>query len=352
MSTGEVKPTQPSTVATATTWTARISSIVIAGVIALQQAGVMTSQNAATIKTVTDQITPIADKIEQSINDKKLPDSATLIDLANQVKKLVEQLQVKPKPEPTPIHVDPVPSPDQQKIADMQEQIRKLMDELAKKHEPPAPVPVPAPTASIKVVDSSGKVLADPIEAGRQFKVVASVAGKWAITSEAPATDYDVMEYPDQLVCVLRNGAKLSISHATEAPLTLTAIMVKCQDAPRPPPTPIPVDPVEPDKPVTKHKVGGVYLVWEPSAVTPEQSSVISDLAYWTKLRASGVTAYTYLPTTADELGKWTLEQMRAKGIPPPAIVLVDKDRFLLDVVALPKSVAGVDAAISKVGGR
>ena len=43
---------------------------------------------------------------------------------------------------------------------------------------------------------------------------------------------------------------------------------------------------------------------------------------------------------------------MRAKGIPPPAIVLVDKERFLLDVVALPKSVAGVDAAISKVGGR
>lgn len=257
MSIGEVKPTQPSAVATATTWTARISSIVIAGVLALQQAGIVTPQNAATIKTVTDQITPIADKIEQSINDKKLPDSATLVDLANQVKKLVEQLQVKPKPEPTPIHVDPVPTPDQQKIADMQEQIRKLMDELAKKHEPPAPVPVPP--SSIKVVDSSGKVLADPIEAGRQFKVVASVAGKWAITSESPTTDYDVMEYPDHLVCVLRNGAKLSISHATEAPLTLTAIMVKCQDAPRPPPTPIPVDPVDPDKPKLGMRVLMLY---------------------------------------------------------------------------------------------
>lgn len=336
---------------TGITWTSRVSSIILAALIAGQQFGLLTPKNADAIKAVTDQITPIADKIETAINDKKLPDSATLVDLANQVKKLVEQLQVKPKPEPTPIHVDPVPSPDQQKIADMQEQIRKLMDELAKKHEPP-PVPVPTPTASIKVVDSTGKPLADPIDAGRQFKVVASVAGKWAVTSESPTTDYDVMEYPDHLVCVLRNGAKLSISHATESPLTLTAIMVKCQDAPRPPPTPIPVDPVEPDKPVTNHKVGGVYLVWEPSAVTPEQSSVIADLGYWTKLRASGVTAYTYLPTTADELGKWTLEQMLAKGIPLPAIVLVDKDRFLLDVVALPKSVAGVDAAISKAGGR
>ena len=255
MSTGEVKtPSQP--VRTGITWTARISSIVIAGVIALQQAGVVTPQNAATIKTVTDQITPIADRIETAIVDKKLPDAATIVDLANQVKKLVEQLQqVKPKPEPTPIEPVPTPSPDQQRIADMQEQIRKLMDELAKKHEPPAPVPVPP--ASIKVVDSSGKVLADPIEAGRQFKVVASVAGKWAITSESPTTDYDVMEYPDHLVCVLRNGAKLSISHATEAPLTLTAIMVKCQDAPRPPPTP--VDPVEPDKPKLGMRVLMLY---------------------------------------------------------------------------------------------
>lgn len=242
---------------TSITWTARISSIVIAGVLALQQAGVVTPQNAATIKTVTDQITPIADRIEQSISDKKLPDAATLVELANQVKKLVEQLQVKPKPEPTPIEPVPIPSPDQQKIADMQEQIRKLMEELAKKHEPPAPVPVPP--SSINVVDSSGKVLADPIEAGRQFKVVASVAGKWAITSESPATDYDVMEYPDHLVCVLRNGAKLSISHATEAPLTLTAIMVRCQDAPRPPPTPIPVDPVEPDKPKLGMRVLMLY---------------------------------------------------------------------------------------------
>lgn len=353
MSTGEVKPTQPpSTMAKATTWTSRISSIIILAVVAAQQAGILTPQNAATIKQVNDQLVPIADRIETAIIDKKLPDSATLVDLANQVKKLVDQLQVKPKPEPTPIDAVPKPNPDQQRIRDMEEQIRKLLDELAKKHEPPAPTPVPSPSASIKVVDSSGKELTTPIEAGRQFKVVASVAGKWAITSESPTTDYDVMEYPDHLVCVLRNGAKLSISHATETPLTLTAIMVKCQDAPRPPPVPIPVDPVEPDKHVTNHKVGGVYLVWEPSSVTPEQSSVIADLGYWTKLRTSGVTAYTYLPTTADELGKWTLEQMRAKGIPPPAIVLVDKERFLLDVVALPKSVAGVDAAISKVGGR
>jgi hypothetical protein len=158
-----------------------------------------------------------------------------------------------------------------------------------------------------------------------------------------------VFTYPDHCIVTLSGGAAVSLSHAS--PTSHAMILVRCQDAPRPPPGPIPVDPID-DKPITTHKVGGVYLVWEPSTVTPEQSSVINDIAYWSRLRTAGVIAYTYLPTTADELGKWTLEQMRAKGIPPPAIVLVDKDRFLLDVVPLPKSVAAVDAVIAKAGGR
>ena len=96
--------------AKATTWTSRISSIIILAVVAAQQAGILTPQNAATIKQVNDQLVPIADRIETAIIDKKLPDSATLVDLANQVKTLVDQLQqVKPKPEPTPIDVLPMP---------------------------------------------------------------------------------------------------------------------------------------------------------------------------------------------------------------------------------------------------
>ena len=331
MSAGEVKATsQP--VRTGITWTARISSIVIAGVLALQQAGVVTPQNAATIKTVTDQITPIADKIEQSINDKKLPDAATLVDLANQVKRLVEQL--KPIPEPTPV-VDP----RDQQIKDLHDRIEQLI-------KPPAPVPVPTPIATdLKIVDSSGKEIANPIGSGKQVKVIASGAGKWLIQTESPADDYDVFEYPDHLICTLRNGAKLAVSHATESPLSVTGILVRCQDAPRPPPEPI--DP-KPDDKTVKHTVGGVYLVWEPSTVTADQSIVINDQAFWAKVRASGVTAYTYLPTTADELGKWTLEQMKAKGIPPPAIVLVDKDRFLIDVVRLPGSVGEIERLMGR----
>ena len=228
----------------------------------------------AAIIGLWSQVSPVIEQVKPIIHQFS-PDSAKKIDaIQDDIKKIDplikvitdkinviednQQKQVKPKPEPTPVDPPtPTPSPDQQRIADMESQIRKLLDELAKKHEPPAPIPVPTPSASLKVLDSTGKEITQPIEAGRQFKVASTTAGKWAITSESPTTDYDVIEYPDHLVCVLRNGAKLSISHATEAPLTLTAIMVKCQDAPRPPPTP--VDPVDPDKPKLGMRVLMLY---------------------------------------------------------------------------------------------
>jgi hypothetical protein len=233
-------------------------------------------------------------------------------------------------------------------VTDIGARLSKL-ERLLPKDEPDKLTPIP-PGDGLQLLDSRGVALTE-VKDGRQFRIVASAAGKWSFKTSAPDDDYDVTELPTQLICTLRNGAKLFVAHVTETGSDLTTIIVQCGNGPRPPPKP--VDPVEPDdKPISTHKVGGVYLVWEPSTVTPEQSSVIADLGYWTKLRASGVTTYTYLPTTADELGKWTLEQMRAKGIPPPAIVLVDKGRFLLDVVALPKSVQAVDAVIAKAGGR
>ena len=251
MSAGEVKPTsQP--VRTGITWTARISSIVIAGVLALQQAGVVTPQNAATIKTVTDQITPIADRIETAIVDKKLPDAATIVDLANQVKKLVEQLQqAKPKPEPTPIEPVPIPSPDQQRIADMEQQIKKLMEELAKKHEPPKPEPV---STDLKILDATGKPITGDIQSGQSVKVQAGSAGDWKyLVTSGDAKDVSVFVYPDHCILTL-NGASVALSHASANSHAM--ILVRCQDAPRPPPTPIPV---EPDKPKLGMRVLMLY---------------------------------------------------------------------------------------------
>ena len=291
----------------------------------------------------TDQIDKVVTVIDQHSGDiDKIQDQVNTI------------LKVLPKPAPTPIpeptpHVEPVPviDPKDQLIKDLRDKIEQLI-------KPPAPVPVPTPIATdLKIVDSSGKVLTNPIESGKQVKVVASGAGKWLIQTESPADEYDVTEYPDHLICTLRNGAKLAISHATESPLSVTGIMVKCQDAPRPPPVPVPVDPVEPDKKQsTTHKVGAIYICVNPGQTSVDESIVIKDLPYWDNLRATGITVSMHTPSAADEIGKWALEQMKAKGIPPPAMVMVDKDRFLLDVVPVPKNVAGVEAAISKVGGR
>lgn len=352
MSTGEVKTRASSTTSKVAATGAGIS---IAAIIGLwSQVAPVIEQ----VKPIIHQFSPdSAKKIDAIQDDIKKIDP--LIKVITDKIKVIEdqQKQVTPQPKPEPTPVDPVPqptplptpTPDQQRIADMEAQIRKLLDEIAKKHEPPPPVPVPTPVTSLKVLDSTGKELTQPIESGRQFKVASTTAGKWSVTSESPTTDYDVTEYPDHLVCVLRNGAKLSISHATESPLTLVAIMVRCQDAPRPPPVPVPVEPVEPDKKqATTHKVGGIYICVNPGQTSVDESIVIKDLPYWDNLRATGIAVSMHTPSAADEIGKWALEQMKAKGIPPPAMVLVDKDRFLLDVVPVPKSTAAVDAIISK----
>lgn len=259
MSTGEaVKPTPSQPVRTGLTWSSRIASLVIAGLLASQQAGLISPQHAATIKTVTDQITPIADKIETAINDKKM-DTSIIVDLVNEVKKLTDRL---PKPEPTPIDaVIPKPAPDQKRIADMEEQIKKLLDELAKKHEPKPPEPVPPPqTTDLKIVDAAGKPITGGVASGQSVKVTASSAGDWKyLVTSGDGSGVSVFTYPDHCIVTLSGGAAVALSHAS--PTSHSMILVRCQDAPRPPPKP--VDPVEPDD---KPKLGmRVLMLYESS---------------------------------------------------------------------------------------
>lgn len=229
--------------AKATTWTSRISSIIILAVVAAQQAGILTPQNAATIKQVNDQLVPIADRIETAIIDKKMPDASIIVDLVNQVKKLADRLP-KPKPEPTLIDVLPKPSPDQQRIKDMEDQIKKLLDELAKKHEPKPPEPVPPQTTDLKIVDAAGKPITGDIQSGQSVKVTASCAGDWRyLVTSGDSAGVSVFTYPDHVIVTLSGGASVALSHSSATSHAM--ILVRCQDAPRPPPKP--VDPVEPD---------------------------------------------------------------------------------------------------------
>jgi hypothetical protein len=243
-------------------------------------------------------------------------------------------------------------------VTEISDRLTKI-EKLLEKPEPDKLIPIPdGEQSGLQLVDSKGQPLANAQD-GRQFKVIASAAGKWSWQTLSPEDDVDVTESPDRLVCTLRNGADpernptiLYVAHVTEAGNLATRI-VRCGNGPRPPPVPDGDDDGDskPLPPVTA-KVGAVYLVWDAAdSKATDVWPVIKDVPYWTKLRTSGVTAMTYLPTTEDEIGKWALEQMKARGIPPPAIVLTDKDRFLLDVVKLPASTAGVDAVIKRLGG-
>jgi hypothetical protein len=163
-----------------------------------------------------------------------------------------------PKPEPTPS-----PSPDQQRIADMEEQIRKLMDELAKKHEPPKPEPVPPVSTDLKIVDAAGKPITGDIASGQSVKVTASCAGDWKyLVTSGDGSGVSVFTYPDHCIVTLSGGAAVSLSHAS--PTSHAMILVRCQDAPRPPPV---VDPVVDDKPKPKPNTLGmrVLMLYESS---------------------------------------------------------------------------------------
>jgi hypothetical protein len=225
-----------------------------------------------------------------------------------------------------------------------------VIEKLLEKPGPDKLIPIPdGEQSGLQLVDSKGQPLTNAQD-GRQFKIIASGAGKWSWQTLSPEDDVDVTESPDRLVCTLRNGAELYVAHVTEAGDLATRI-VRCGNGPRPPPVPDGDDDGKPLPPVTT-KVGAVYVVWDAAdSKATDVWPVIKDIPYWTKLRTGGVTAMTYPPTTEDEIGKWALEQMKARGIPPPAIVLTDKDRFLLDVVKLPASTAGVDAVIKRLGG-
>jgi hypothetical protein len=338
VSTGEVKPRPPSS--TMAKVGAAGAGISIAGILAIWSTVQPIIQQVKELVPIIQQLKPVPHVVPTPTPDPS-PKPAPK----------PEPTPVDPVPQPTP---SPTPTPDQQRIADMEQQIRKLLDELAKKHEPSPPSPQPD---GLKIVDAAGKPITGDIPSGQSVKIQAGSPGDFAwVVNRGDSSTVSVFKYPDHCIVTLtlRDGQpspEVTFSHKTDN--THAMIIVKCQDAPRPPPVPVPVDPVEPDKKqVSTHKVGGIYICVNPGQTSVDESIVIKDLSYWDNLRAIGITVSMHTPSAADEIGKWALEQMKAKGIPPPAMVLVDKDRFLLDVVPVPKSTAAVDAVIAKAGGR
>lgn len=86
-------------------------------------------------------------------------------------------------------------------ITDIGERLTKL-ERLLPKDEPDKLTPIPSGDG-LQLLDSRGVSITE-VKDGRQFKIVASAAGKWAVKCESPADDYDVTESPEQLICTLR----------------------------------------------------------------------------------------------------------------------------------------------------
>ena len=322
MSTGGTTPKPPSS--TMAKVGAAGAGISIAGILAIWSSVAPIIQQVKELVPIIQQLRPVPHVVPVPVPDPK----------------------PEPKPEPTPVDPPvPSPTPDQQRIADMETQIRKLLDEIAKKHEPGPPIPVPTPSTSIKVLDSTGKEITQSLEPGRQFKVASTTAGKWAVTSESPTTDYDVIEYPDHLVCVLRNGAKLSISHATENPLTLVAIMVKCQDAPRPPPVPVPDDT---ENHASKPRKLFIAVVEDVRNRSPQTATTLSDLEAWNSFRDKGHEWRFYDASTQETRGLRAVQSAKTQTFDPPQIVIHDAAGTLMFTGPLPNMV-GVSELIARL---
>ncbi|TXI84791.1 MAG: hypothetical protein E6Q40_08835 [Cupriavidus sp.] len=196
----------------------------------------------------------------------------------------------------TPVTPTPVVSPE---VQSLQEQVKRLTELINQQNQPPAPIPVvtpPTPTtpplpSAIKAVDSQGKPVSGSVDPGQQFFVQATATGgTWTIIKSAEP-DVDAKVYSDEVSCVLRNGASITIVHSSGQPITTSSLIIKCNKSPQPPPGPTPgptpVVTVDPVKPTPAPSPGGdlrVMIVFESAQNhTREQLNVLNS----TKLLAA-----------------------------------------------------------------
>lgn len=249
-----------------------------------------------------------------------------------------------PKPEPTPVDPPvPSPTPDQQRIADMEAQIRKLLDEIAKKHEPGPPIPVPPQPTDLKIVDSSGKPVTGPTASGQSVKIVASDAGDWKyLVTSGDAKDVSVFTYPDHMIVTLANGAAVALSHSSVTSHAM--ILVRCQDAPRPPPGPVPDD----ESNHTKPRKLFIAVVEDVRNRSPQTATTLSDLETWNAFRDKGHEWRFYDASTQETRGLRAIASAKTSTFDPPQIVIHDAAGTLVFTGPLP-NMAGVNELVARL---
>jgi hypothetical protein len=193
-------------------------------------------------KSTTDVVQPIIQQV--------VANETNIQKLVDELQSLRTLIPVKPAvvtPVVAPV-VAPVVSPD---IQALQDQIKALKDLLDKQNQPPPPVVVPPPIlpSAIKAVDSQGKPVSGTVDSGQQFFVQATViGGTWTVIKSAEL-DVDAKVYTDEVSCVMRNQASITVVYSSGQPITTSSLIIKCNKAPQPPPGPTPVVTVDPIKP-------------------------------------------------------------------------------------------------------
>jgi len=261
--------------------------------------------------------------------------------------------ELKPVPEPAPQPTPDKLTPDQ--VADL---IRKAIEEAMKVKETtptpapddlPPPPPKPPEAVRIKLCDEDGIELTDSeIEPGQLFRVSAVGASD---ISWHPVKSGDVRLSAStdgkEFCGYLEAGQWVEFSLTDFASKTQASLRVTCNQAPQPPPD----DDVKPDpKPEPKAKNVRIFVVYDPDKISPDAAIVLNANDMWDSFTDNG-NDWKWVPwETEDSEEKKIVRD--ASGIGLPAVVLYDKSTGKkLTAEELPKSVIATEGLVERYTG-
>jgi len=265
-----------------------------------------------------------------------------------------EEQKLTPNPEPAP-----QPSPDKltpEQVADL---IRKAIEDAMRAKEsaptpaaddnPPAPPPKPPESVRIKLCDETGQELTDSeIDAGRLFRVSAVGASD---ISWHPVKSGDVRLSAStdgkEFCGYLDSGQWVEFSLTDFASKTHASLRVTCNTAPQPPPD----DDVRPQpKPEPKAKNVRLFVVYNVNRISPDAAIVLNANDMWDSFTSSGNDWKFVDIATDDEYEKQVVSD--ASGIGLPAVVIYDKvTGKKLSAEELPKSVIATEGLVERFTG-
>ena len=223
-------------------------------------------------------------------------------------------------------------------ITDIGERLTKL-ERLLPKDDSDKLTPIPSGNG-LQLLDSRGQAITEVTD-GRQFRIVASAAGKWSFKTLSPDADVDVTESPSQLVCTLRNGAGLFVAHVTETGSDLTTIIVQCGHGPQPPPDDSKVTPRKPRKLF-------IAVVEDVRNRSPETATTLSDLEAWNAFRDRGHEWRFYDQSTQETRGLRAVGAAKTSTFDPPQIVIHDVSGAFVFAGQLP-NMEGVNELVARL---